>query len=277
MTPLAVAMARRLASAPSDMSITAAEAATLMTTSLPSTAHSPLSSIETSMRCPASDNAFSTAVRRPSRLAAGWASRPQLSPVRRPAEARLDRRCGKRRRRRLKGSLAGRVRSGASHDDRGRVARTARGNASRWRVRASTRSCARNPRRRARSPNAIARATPGSAVSVTRDGLRSSRTCGWKTRLAQQLFDRQQALGVRHFQQAEFQMKALFLPVAEFAVRAQHDLQMPRQIFLAEQLGDAGDARPLFAGDLQQGGISCPRFWRPLRCAGTGPAGARSG
>ena len=55
-----------------------------------------------------------------------------------------------------------------------------------------------------------------------------------------------------HFQQAEFQMEALLLPVAEFAVGAQHDLQMAGQVFFAEQVGDAADAGPLVAGNLQQ-------------------------
>ena len=39
---------------------------------------------------------------------------------------------------------------------------------------------------------------------------------------------------MRHLEQAEFQMEALILPVTQLAVRAEHDLQVPRQIFLAE-------------------------------------------
>jgi hypothetical protein len=48
------------------------------------------------------------------------------------------------------------------------------------------------------------------------------------------LLDRQQALGVRHFEQPEFQVEALLLLVSQFAVGSQHDLQMAREIFFAE-------------------------------------------
>ena len=58
-----------------------------------------------------------------------------------------------------------------------------------------------------------------------------------------------------HFQQAQFQMEALLLLVPQLAVRAQHDLQMARQIFFAEQFGNARDAFALFAGNLQQARI----------------------
>jgi hypothetical protein len=63
------------------------------------------------------------------------------------------------------------------------------------------------------------------------------------------------ALGVRHFEQAEFEMEALFLFVAELAVSAQHDLQVAREVFFAEQFGDAIDALAFFARNLQQGRI----------------------
>ena len=63
MTPLAAAMASRLESALTDMSITVAETASRTTTSLPSTAHSPISSMETNIGCPASPKAFRTALR----------------------------------------------------------------------------------------------------------------------------------------------------------------------------------------------------------------------
>jgi hypothetical protein len=69
------------------------------------------------------------------------------------------------------------------------------------------------------------------------------------------LFDRQQPLRVRHLEQAEFQVKALLLLVSQFAVRAQHDLQMPREIFFAKQFRHALHALAFFAGDLQQGRV----------------------
>ncbi len=47
---------------------------------------------------------------------------------------------------------------------------------------------------------------------------------------------------MRHFQQPQLKVEALFLAVSKFSVGAQHDLQMPRQVFLAEQFGDAAHA-----------------------------------
>ena len=66
---------------------------------------------------------------------------------------------------------------------------------------------------------------------------------------------RKQLLRVGHFQQAEFEVEALLLLVSQFAVSAQHDLQVAREIFFAEQFGDAGNAFAFFAGNLQQGRI----------------------
>ncbi len=57
---------------------------------------------------------------------------------------------------------------------------------------------------------------------------------------------------MRHFQQSQFEVEALFLPVSEFRMRAQHDLQMARQVFLGEQLGDAAYAGALIGRNLQQ-------------------------
>ena len=48
-----------------------------------------------------------------------------------------------------------------------------------------------------------------------------------------------------HLQKSEFQVKALFLLVAQFAVSTQHDLEMPRQILLAKQLRHSRHPRPL--------------------------------
>ena len=65
---------------------------------------------------------------------------------------------------------------------------------------------------------------------------------------------------MRHFQQAEFEVEALFLLVSQLAMGAEHDLQVAGEIFFAEQFGDAGDALAFFAGNLQQGGIFAGNF-----------------
>src|ERR1700730_4204806 len=80
---------------------------------------------------------------------------------------------------------------------------------------------------------------------------RSGRACSSpgnvrRSDLAEQLLDRQQSLRVRHLQQTEFEMEALLLLVSQFAVGAQHDLQMAREIFLAEQFRDTLYALALF-------------------------------
>ncbi len=60
---------------------------------------------------------------------------------------------------------------------------------------------------------------------------------------------------MRHLEQTKFQVKALLLLVTQFAVGAQHDLQMARQIFFAEQFRDALHALALFTRYLQQGRV----------------------
>ena len=55
-------------------------------------------------------------------------------------------------------------------------------------------------------------------------------------------------------------METLFLLVSQFAVGAEHDLQVSREIFFAEQIGDAGDALAFFTGNLEQGGIFAGNF-----------------
>jgi len=42
-------------------------------------------------------------------------------------------------------------------------------------------------------------------------------------------------------------MEALFLAISEFAMGAQHDLQMARQVFLAEQVGNTAGAGTLIS------------------------------
>ena len=55
-------------------------------------------------------------------------------------------------------------------------------------------------------------------------------------------------------------METLFLFVSQFAVSAEHDLQVTGKIFFAEPFGDAGDALAFFARNLQQGRIFAGDF-----------------
>ena len=68
--------------------------------------------------------------------------------------------------------------------------------------------------------------------------LTTSGQCRWPlcgVYAAQQLLHRQQSLSVGHLQQSQLKMEPLLLAIAEFRVRAQHDLQMPRQVFFGKQ------------------------------------------
>ncbi len=82
------------------------------------------------------------------------------------------------------------------------------------------------------------------------------RSAAGDARFTQQLLDGQQSLGVGHFQQTQLKMKALLLPVADLAMRPQHDLQMPRQVLFAEKLGHPRHSLAFVTRDLQQGGVS---------------------
>ncbi len=55
-------------------------------------------------------------------------------------------------------------------------------------------------------------------------------------------------------------MEALFLLVSQLAMSAQHDLQMPRQVFFSEQLRHAFDALAFVARYLQQGRVFARNF-----------------
>ena len=145
--------------------------------------------------------------------------------------------------------------------------------------------CGRNRRRTAR--HKLGRAEGGSGRRVSafeglpptmagRDGVRGVAAFGAGGDVAQQLFHGQESLGVGHLEQAEFEMETLFLFVAELAVGAQHDLQMAREVFFAEQFGYTRDAFAFFAGNLQQGRVLSRRSWRRWHCAGSGPSGGRS-
>ena len=94
----------------------------------------------------------------------------------------------------------------------------------------------------------VRRASAGAVEARNRGWSRDGNGC----RIAQQLFDRQQTLRMRHFQQSEFEVEALFLAVSEFSMGAQHDLQMAGQVFFGEQIGDAADAGALIGRNLQQ-------------------------
>ena len=70
--------------------------------------------------------------------------------------------------------------------------------------------------------------------------------------LAESLFDGQQAAQVDELEQAELEVEALLLPVAQLVEGAQHDLQEAGQLLFAEEGGGAGGAALLVGGDLQQ-------------------------
>ena len=65
---------------------------------------------------------------------------------------------------------------------------------------------------------------------------------------------------MRHFQQSQFEVEALFLAVSEFSMGAQHDLQMAGQVFFGEQIGDAGDAGAFIGGNLEERRILASDF-----------------
>jgi hypothetical protein len=60
---------------------------------------------------------------------------------------------------------------------------------------------------------------------------------------------------VNQLEQAQFKVEALLLPVIQIVKGTQHDLQIARDLFLAEQQRRARGASPLVAGDLQQFGL----------------------
>ena len=86
------------------------------------------------------------------------------------------------------------------------------------------------------------------------------------------LFDGQQAAQVDELEQAELEVEALLLAVAQFVEGAQHDLQEAGELFLGEEGGGAGGAALLVGGDLEQLGCDAVgvvafgragrRFWR---------------
>ena len=60
---------------------------------------------------------------------------------------------------------------------------------------------------------------------------------------------------MNQLEEAEFQVKALLLPVVQIVEGAQDDLQVARQLFFSEKKRGADGAGALVAGDLQQLGL----------------------
>ena len=70
------------------------------------------------------------------------------------------------------------------------------------------------------------------------------------------MLKRQQTLRMRQLQQTKLKMKSLLLAIPEFRVGAQHNLQMPRQVFFRKEICDARNAISLVRRNLQQGGVA---------------------
>ena len=62
------------------------------------------------------------------------------------------------------------------------------------------------------------------------------------------------------FKRPSSEMETLLLAVAKLAVGAQHDLQMPGQIFFAEKLGHRRNPLAFVGGNLQQGTVRSRDF-----------------
>jgi len=80
---------------------------------------------------------------------------------------------------------------------------------------------------------------------------------GWGTRfgggeLAEGLFDGEEAAEMDELEEAEFEVEALLLAVAQLVEGAQHDLEEAAEFFFAEEGGGAGGAALLVGGDLQE-------------------------
>src|SRR5436305_980563 len=57
---------------------------------------------------------------------------------------------------------------------------------------------------------------------------------------------------MRHLEQSKFEMETLLLLISQLAVSAEHDLQMPREIFFSEHFRDTRDTLAFFTRNLQQ-------------------------
>ena len=70
--------------------------------------------------------------------------------------------------------------------------------------------------------------------------------------LAEGLFDGEEAAQVDELEEAELEVEALLLAIAQLVEGAQHDLQEAGEFLLAEEGGGAGGSALLVGGDLQE-------------------------
>ena len=108
---------------------------------------------------------------------------------------------------------------------------------------------------------------------------------GWSAdaERAEDLFDGEQAAEVDELEQAEFEVEALFLAVAQLVEGAEHGLEEAGELFLAEEGGGAGGAALLVGGDLQElGGVAVAvggeagDLGDERSCGGSGRPGGRA-
>ena len=90
---------------------------------------------------------------------------------------------------------------------------------------------------------------------------------GWGTRLgggelAEGLFDGEEAAQVDELEEAEFEVEALFLAIAQLVEGAEHDLQEAGEVFFAEEGGGACGAGALVGGDCRSS-LPMPSRIRP--------------
>ena len=81
-------------------------------------------------------------------------------------------------------------------------------------------------------------------------GVMGHPLCGGE--LAEGLFDGQEAAQMDELEQAELEVEALFLAIAQFVEGAQHDLEEAGELLFAEEGGGAGGAALLVGRDLQE-------------------------
>ncbi len=80
---------------------------------------------------------------------------------------------------------------------------------------------------------------------------------------AEDLLDGEEAAEVDELQQAEFEVEALFLSVAELVKGAKHDLKEAGELFFGKEGGGAGGAALFFGGDLEElGADAVVGVWR---------------
>ncbi len=102
-----------------------------------------------------------------------------------------------------------------------------------------------------------------------RRGLRSA-----ARNAAQQFFERQQPLRMHQLEQAQFQVKAVLLGLVQIIERAQHDLQIARDLLFAEQQRGSCAARALIVRRSAATRFSLRPAWPSAHCAGSEPSAA---